>query len=257
MSKRISEEERNEIKRLYDNGNGFPPAEIAKRTGFDYHFIYRLTKLKQLCSPKTGKPFTSYYEYEKYLVKQKGFESPGQYRNYLARQKGFESYVKYQEHLARQKGFASRTEYQEHLLKQKGFKSQYEYKEYLARQKGFESYAKYQEHLLKQRGFASQYEYQEHLAKQKGFESCPQYRAHLLKEYQKNPKNQKLANLIRQRLNDLEKSQNWLSRQFGDPRPNISRYVNAKHFPSGETLQKLCSFLDIPQKTLDDLLEDN
>jgi len=41
MTKRISEEERNEIKRLYDDGNGLTPTEIAKKKGMFLLFCIR------------------------------------------------------------------------------------------------------------------------------------------------------------------------------------------------------------------------
>ncbi len=126
MPKRIPEEIRAEIQRLYDSG--LKPSEIARRTLVSYCSVYDLTKAKQ-----------------------RGFESRNAYHEHLAKQRGFESIAAYHEHLAKQRGFESYTAYQEHLAKQRGFESRNAYQEHLAKQRGFESLNAYQEHLAKQR----------------------------------------------------------------------------------------------------------
>ncbi len=62
--------------------------------------------------------FAGQYEYHKYLIKQRGFDSPGEYREQIAKQrtnpetgKPFNSFKELQDYLARQRGFASKSEY--------------------------------------------------------------------------------------------------------------------------------------------------
>ena len=129
--------------------------------------------------------------------------------------------------MAREKGFSSDEEYRE------------AYRKKLAKKHGFDSYLEYQEHLLKQKGFDSPVEYREHLAKQK----------------QKRPENQELSNLIKRRLKELKKDQTWLSRQVNVSRESISKYVQGKYVPNARILEIVFSALDVPYKTLDDLME--
>ena len=130
MYKRISEEVRAEIQRLYKDGNGITPIEIARQTGVKYDTVYRQTR---------------------------GIEK--------IRKNGFKSLHEYQKHLARKRVnpetgelFKSRTEYFEYLARKNGFKSLHEYQKHLVRKRvnpetgePFESLYKYQEHLARQR----------------------------------------------------------------------------------------------------------
>ena len=59
MTKRIPDESRKEIIRLYDNGSGLTPAEIARQTGVSYSSVYGLTRVRQRDNPETGQPETS------------------------------------------------------------------------------------------------------------------------------------------------------------------------------------------------------
>jgi len=93
MPKRIPEETREEISRLYDNSNGLSPAEIARQTGFSYALVYRMTRVRQRVNPDTGKQFKSLVELQDYQARQrvnpdtgKQFKSSTEYNNYQARQ---------------------------------------------------------------------------------------------------------------------------------------------------------------------------
>jgi len=44
MPKRIPEETREEISRLYDNGRGLSPAEIARQIGVSYASVYGMRR---------------------------------------------------------------------------------------------------------------------------------------------------------------------------------------------------------------------
>ncbi len=94
MPRRIPDEKREEIIRLYDNGGGMSPAEIARQTGVSYSSVYGLTKVRQRVNPETGEPFESLNQYQEYTARQRvnpetgePFESKSQYREYTARQR--------------------------------------------------------------------------------------------------------------------------------------------------------------------------
>ncbi len=71
MPRRIPDEKREEIIRLYDNGGGMSPAEIARQTGVSYSSVYGLTKVRQRVNPETGEPFESKSQYQEYTARQR------------------------------------------------------------------------------------------------------------------------------------------------------------------------------------------
>ena len=71
MRKRIPERAREEIIRLYDNGSGLSPAEIARQTGVSYSSVYGLTRIRQRVNPETGEPFESRNQYQEYTARQR------------------------------------------------------------------------------------------------------------------------------------------------------------------------------------------
>lgn len=77
MQYRIPDETKEDIQRLFDDGKGISPAEIARRTGISYTTVYSLTRVQQ-------RGFASNYEYEVHLAQQRGFESVNEYREYCA-----------------------------------------------------------------------------------------------------------------------------------------------------------------------------
>ncbi|MEK6830918.1 MAG: helix-turn-helix domain-containing protein, partial [Nanoarchaeota archaeon] len=94
MSKKIPEEKKEEIIRLYDKGNGMSLKEIAQQIGVSYPSVYGLTKLKKRINPETKKQFESLYELQDYQARQrinpetkKQFESRSEYDDYQARQR--------------------------------------------------------------------------------------------------------------------------------------------------------------------------
>ena len=54
MAKRIPEETRVEIIRLYDQGRGLSSAKIARQTKVSYSSVYGLTRARQKINPETG-----------------------------------------------------------------------------------------------------------------------------------------------------------------------------------------------------------
>ena len=94
MPKRISNETKEEIMKLYDHGSGLSPIEIARQTGVSYPSVYGLTRVRQRVNPETGQPFESLSQYQDYNARQRvnpetgqPFESRSQYQDYRERQK--------------------------------------------------------------------------------------------------------------------------------------------------------------------------
>ena len=117
MPRRIPDETRKEIIRLYDNGSGLSPAEIARQTDISYSSVYGLTRARQRVNPETGQPFESQSQLMDYQARQRvnpetgqPFESQSQYQEYTTRQRvnpetgqPFESQSQYQEYTTRQR----------------------------------------------------------------------------------------------------------------------------------------------------------
>ena len=87
------------------------------------------------------------------------------------------------------------------------------------------------------------------------FESLNQYQEYTARQRVNRPENQGLSDLIKRRLKELKKNQSWLSREIGVSREVVSKYVQGKHIPNNGVLERLFSALEVPYKTLDDLLE--
>ena len=94
MPKRLPEETREEIIRLYDNGSGLTPTQIARQTRVSYSSVYGLTRARQRVDPETRQRFESLSQYLEYKARQRVnpetgqlFESRGQYERYRARQR--------------------------------------------------------------------------------------------------------------------------------------------------------------------------
>ena len=154
-----------------------------------------------------------------------------------------------------EKGFKSYSEYQKSLVMEKGFKSYLEYQESLVKKKGFKSLNEYYKSLAKKRGFKSLKEYDKSLVEKRGFKSYSEYQKSLVMEKQKNPKNRKLSDLIRKRLNKLNKPPKWLSMELGISDNSVRKYIHKINIPKKELLEKLFQKLEVPYKTLDDLME--
>ena len=92
-------------------------------------------------------------------------------------------------------------------------------------------------------------------AKQRGFASRGEYEAHLAKQRQQQPINQKLSDLIKQRLAELGKSQKWLSIQLRITEGAVSRYLSGRTTPRRNLQERLFETLELPYQTLEDLVE--
>ena len=158
------------------------------------------------------------------------FPSLGEYFNYLAREKGFGSYSEYQEHLAKQRTNPETRE-------------------------KFKSITEYQKHLVKQRGYASFLEYQEEFAKRKSFSSISKYNRHMAEQRQQKPEYKELINLIKSKLKELGKSQNWLAKELCITKQAVSQYVHGESFPKEEIQEKLDRILLMSKDNLEGRVE--
>src|SRR3989338_3692446 len=69
MSRRITDEQREEARRLYDTG--LKTSEIGMQTGISYSSVYGLTKGRQRGNPEKGEKFKSYVDNQDYLARQR------------------------------------------------------------------------------------------------------------------------------------------------------------------------------------------
>jgi len=156
---------------------------------------------------------------------------------------------------AQERGFASRADYERQLAERRGFESLTKYREHLAQESGFESLADYAKQLAKGRGFESLTDYAKQLAKGRGFVSLTEYHRHLAQERQQRLLNQRFSAFLRQRLTELERTQEWLSEQLGITQRAVSGYASGESLPRRSLRKKLFVVLELPDLTLDDLLE--
>jgi len=140
-------------------------------------------------------------------------------------------------------------------LKERGIGLAGEYYEYLARERGFNSVREYYKDWFEKRGFRSARGYYEHLARERGFNSVREYKEYLDKIKQRKAKNQELSDLIKKRLKEIGKNQNWLANELGVTRQAVSLYALGKSIPSDDLLKELYLAIKIPDQTLDSLLE--
>jgi transcriptional regulator with XRE-family HTH domain len=88
-------------------------------------------------------------------------------------------------------------------------------------------------------------------ARKKGFKSLRDYMIHV-----KNTRAEKLAEIIRIRLEELGKTQNQLAEESHAGLSTISFYLSGKASPKEEVLNKIYSALDLESKSIDKLYED-
>lgn len=86
------------------------------------------------------------------------------------------------------------------------------------------------------RNYSSHYEYEKALAKSHGL-NYNQYRERTAKIRMKQPKNRRLSSLINNKLQELrselgpEINQEWLAKESGISRSQISRYIHGYNLP--------------------------
>ncbi len=245
---------------------------LARKKGFRNNNEYKKYRYK-LLTRKNG--FKNYQEYKLDLLKKKGFSSVKKYRANIARRNGFSSYGEYKKHLIRKSGFSTVREYYESNAKKKGFSSFKEHQDYLARKngfrnnsdrvkrnqellakrKGFRSYYEYEKYLVRKRGFPSILALREYWAKRRGFSSAHKLFKYLAKKRKKKAINRELSLLIQYSLGELDKNQLWLSERLGISESAVSRYTSGETTPRASLQKKLFRVLNLPYKTLDDILK--
>ena len=232
MHKRISEETRNLIYELFDSG--LTISNIAKKIDSSYSTV------------------RGYISTRKY-----GFSSIGEYLKYRIRQRGFSSISEYQNHLIKKRGFSSRNGYEQNIARKKGFNSRSDYRDYLVRQRGFSSISEYEEDLAGRKGFSSRSEYRNDLARRNGFSSINKYQEYLAKKRQNKQENKLFSKIIKGRLSELNKTNKWLADQLGINDNLVSLYVSGKSLPIINLQTKLLKTLELPYKTLEDIIADS
>ena len=106
MSRKISEETKNKIYQLHEQG--ISRTEIAKQIQLPYSTVQVMIKLRAF-------GLDSIKEYHKHLIQQRGFKNQSEYQEDLAKRNGFESYSKYREYSVQKRGFKNLTAYKNSL----------------------------------------------------------------------------------------------------------------------------------------------
>jgi transcriptional antiterminator len=125
----------------------------------------------------------------------------------------------------------------------------------ISKRSGVSYLTAYKHTKLKDRGYNTFLEYIKNQIAKKGFASYNTYVNYLQKERQSRPENFRLGRTIDERLIELNKTQNWLAEQMGVTKQSVSLYVQGKTLPAEEKLVSLFSALQLPYKTIDDLIK--
>jgi len=122
-----------------------------------------------------------------------------------------------------------------------------------AQERGHKSYHAYQMAILEAKKI-DPLQYRKKRAKKNGHGSFGSYLKKLQRRSQLQPQNQSLRLLLKRRLEDMGRSQTWLSGQIDVTRNAISLYAQGKHFPREYILLKIFSTLKVEYKTIGDLV---
>lgn len=119
----------------------------------------------------------------------------------------------------------------------KNLKSPGEYQVWCARRKGF-SYPEYRDYLARGKGFATYFK----------------QRDYLFERNQKKGANRRLSNILKQSLKERGR-QAWLAREVNIHEKEVFLYKNGSKIPNKELLGQIFNALNLPYKTLDDILQ--
>ena len=122
-----------------------------------------------------------------------------------------------------------------------------------AEERGHKSYHAYQMSILEAKKITP-LQYKKKRAKKNGHKSYQSYGKKLQRLSQRQPQNQSLRLLLKRRLEEMGRSQTWLSGQIDVTRNAISLYAQGKHFPREDILLKIFSTLEVEYKTVGDLV---
>ena len=114
----------------------------------------------------------------------------------------------------------------------------------------------YYKEWAKERGYDSHWEYAKDAIKKKGYSSYAQYKRNLVEQNKKRPESKALSDLIKKRLVDLGETQFWLAHKINVSKITVSCYARGRCLPRNEILIRIFFALEVPYRTLDDLLEE-
>ena len=121
--------------------------------------------------------------------------------------------------------------------------------------RGFNSLIDYQQYLLKNRGYSSYQDYKKDWAKSKGYSSESGYNRDQRKNRQQRAEYKELSDLIKNKLKELGKSQNWLAKELCITKQAVSQYVHGESFPKEEIQEKLDRILLMSKDDLERRVE--
>jgi len=78
-----------------------------------------------------------------------------------------------------------------------------------------------------------------------------------MRKLKKNPPYKKAGNYLREKLEELDKSQSWLALQLGVSREAVSEYLKGVYFPREERRRRLYKALEIKKSDLENLIEES
>lgn len=203
-------------------------------------------------SRKLKLPYSTVYSHTRVI--DRGFKSRKDHLEYLARKNGYESDADYKKHLILANGYESVTDYHNKLAINRGFPSSTYYKDHLARKNGFKNLSDYQEMLARRAGFKSRHRYNEFLAIRKGFKSYREYSEFLDKQREQKQPYIELSDIIKTKLKELNKTQQWLASMLDVSKAAIYKYVSARAIPRKDIRGLMYRTLNIDGDNLENLI---
>lgn len=197
-------------------------------------------------------PYSTVYSYTRVI--DRGFKSRKDHLDFLARKRGYESDADYRKHLILT-SYESVTDYHNQHAISRGFSSCTDYKNYLARKNNFKNLSAYQEMLAKRAGFKSRHSYNEFLAIRRGFKSYKEYSDFHDKQKQQKQPYRELSDVIRTKLKELNKPQEWLASTLSVSKAAIYKYISARAIPRKGKRETLYQVLNIDGGNLESLIQ--
>lgn len=137
---------------------------------------------------------------------------------------------------------------------ERGFSSPIKYRNYLAEKNGDKSFYERQKDLADERGDESKREYEKRLAEKNG-KKLYEHEKYLAKLRRQRPENQKMSSLIIQGLRETKKTARELAREVGVTGQAIQEHKKGNVLPKENLQEKIFQALNMPYKTLDDVLQ--
>jgi hypothetical protein len=167
---------------------------------------------------------------------------------------GYSSSIKYLNAWAADHGFIDYREYLKKLIKDRGYRSEGEYLAVRITKRGHSSVYQYNKQYAKSRGYENLTEYITTLVKAKGYRSLSDYYKKKERKRQRDPRNRIFSYILKQRLDEIGMTNSWLAEQLGITEGAVSRYLHAKTTPRFSRQEEIFRLLDLPYKTIDDVL---